>query len=225
MRTLASLILAAGLATAAQAQTPPPETAPAALADPAPAAAPTTPVEATPAAPAVAAPAAPAAPPPSLPTTGDGAAVLSLLDTICVPGVRGGDIDKLALANGFKKDRKSGGFIKPLGADKAYVVVLEAKSSANPNVCQAEVRYAIGQDAPIVDALNVWAFLHDPELVLQANYVNVDADGVKRVRKSWESLTTTKSIAVNFSVQRNPDDTPLNPKYDSARLFYQERTF
>ena len=76
-----------------------------------------------------------------------------------------------------------------------------------------------------ISALNVWAFLQEPKLVLQANYVNVDADGVKRTRKSWEHVEANASTAVNFSVERNPNDTPLNPHYDTGMLFYQERTF
>jgi hypothetical protein len=92
------------------------------------------------------------------------------------------------------------------------------------DVCQAEVRYAIGQDKPIVSAINIWSFLHQPELVLQANYIAVDADGVKRVRKSWEHLEANgASTAVNFSIWRKPDDSPLNARYETGMLFYQER--
>ena len=55
--------------------------------------------------------------------------------------------------------------------------------------------------------------------------MNTDADGVKRTRKSWEHLGSSDSTAVNFTVWKNPDDTPLNAKYDTGMLFYQERKF
>jgi hypothetical protein len=95
----------------------------------------------------------------------------------------------------------------------------------NKDVCQAEVHFAVGQDAPIVKAINIWSFLHKPELILQANYVAVDADGVKRVRKSWEHLESNSSTAVNFTTWRKPDDSSLNRNYDTGILYYQERKF
>lgn len=225
MKTYLSLILAAGLATAAHAQTP--DAAAPAAAAPAPAAAP----EAAPMAPAAAsaapaaAPAEPAPPPPALPTTGDGAAVISFLEKVCVPAVRGGKLEQLAPAAGMKKDRKSGGYVIALGGDRAYTITVQPMSSVNASVCQAEVHYAVNGEQPIVSALNVWSFLHDPELILQANYVNTDADGVKRTRKSWEHLGSSDSTAVNFTVWKNPDDTALNAKYDTGMVFYQERKF
>jgi hypothetical protein len=218
MRTaFATLILAAGLATAAQAQVSPAPTQP----TPAPGEAVTAP--AAPAA-VVAAPSEPAPPPPVRPTTGDGAAILSVLETVCEPAVRGQSLDDIAKAKGMKRNRRDGSWAMPLGGDKQYMVTVFAQGS-NKDVCMAEVRYALGQEAPIVDALNIWSFLHQPQLILQANYVNVDPDGIKRVRKSWEHFTTNSSIGVNFSTMRKPDDTPLNRNYDTGMLFYQERKF
>ena len=217
MRTaLASLILVAGLAGAANAQ----ETTsapPAAQAAPPAAAAP--PVAAPP---ATAAP-APAEPPPALPTTGDGAQVLQALEKVCVPAVRGQGLDAAAKAAGLKANRRDGTWTMPLASGRDYAIIFQPQYSQT-KVCQAEVRYAVGQDAPIVSALNIWSFLHQPRLVLQANYVNVDADGVKRIRKSWEHVEANgASTAVNFSIWRKPDDSPLNARYETGMLFYQER--
>lgn len=198
----ASLILGASAATA-QEQTPAP-TAPAPA--PAPAAAP-----------------APAGPPPTLPTSGDGAQIVQALEKVCVPAVRGQGLDAAAKAAGLKQNRREGTWSLPLSGGRDYAIVFQPQFSQT-NVCQAEVHYAVGQEGPIVDALNTWAFLQQPKLVLGANYVNVDADGVKRIRKSWEAVGAGgASRAVNFSIQRKPDDTPLNPKFDTGMLFYQER--
>jgi hypothetical protein len=93
----------------------------------------------------------------------------------------------------------------------------------NKDACRGEVHYALNGDKPIVSAFNVWSFLHQPELILQANYVNTDADGVKRVRKSWEHLDATSSTAINFSTMTKPDDTPLNKNFATAEFVYQER--
>jgi hypothetical protein len=234
MRTaLASLILTAVVASAAQAQTPAaPAPAPAPTTEPAPAAPSTTaaPTTSPPAAaPTTATPdttAAPAAgePPPTLPTTGDGAVLLNLVEKVCVPLVRGGKLDDLAKANGFKLNRRDGTWTMPLGGDKAYTVML-FPTGVNKDVCRAEVHYAIGGEKPIVSAFNVWSFLHQPELILQANYVSVNADGVKRVQKSWEHLDATSSTAVNFTTSTKPDDSPLNTKFATGEVFYQERKF
>ena len=205
---LTSLILAAGLTGAAQAQTP------AAPAEPAPstAAPPTTEAPAA---------AAPAEPPPELPTSGDGAKIVEALDKVCLPAVRGQGLEAAAKAAGLKKNRRDETWAMPLGGAKDYVIIFQPQYSQK-NVCQAEVHYATGQEKPMVTAINVWSFLQKPMLILGANYVATDADGVKRVRKSWESQDLTR--AVNFSTERRPDDTPLNPRYDTAKLFYQERT-
>jgi hypothetical protein len=210
MRTaLASLIAAAGLVSAAQAQTP---AAPAPAAQPAPA----------PAAAAPAPAAAEAPPAPALPTSGDGAQVLQALEKVCIPAVRGQGIAAAAKAAGLKYNKRDDTYVMQLSSGRDYVVIFQSLSQKD--VCQAEVRFATGQEKPIVSALNVWSYLHKPELVLQANYVNVDADGVKRTRKSWEHVETNgASTAVNFSVWRKPDDTPLNGKFDTGMLFYQER--
>ena len=251
MRTvLVSLIATAALVSVAQAQTPAPGTAAAPATPPAPpatAAAPSTTTTTTttvappattaapattagPGAPAAAAPGATATPaadaPPTLPTTGDGATILALVEKVCVPLVRGGNLDDIAKANaatfGFKKNRRDNSWTMPLGANRDYNITI-SPPGVNKDVCRGEVHYAVGQDAPIVSAINIWSFLHQPELVLQANYVEVDPDGVKRVRKSWEHFDSAASTAINFSTWTKPDDTSLNAKFSTGEIFYQER--
>jgi hypothetical protein len=224
---LSSLILAAGLASAAQAQDPAaqpaPPPAPPAAAAPAPAPPPAPPAAAPAPAPAEAAPAAEA--PPTLPTAGDGAAAISVLEKVCVPAVKGQKLDDVAKANGFKLNRRDLSWSKPLGADKNFQVIIYP-IGANKGVCNAELRYPLGGDAEIAKALNIWAFVHEPPLDPTANYTQPqDPDGLKRVRRSWEYLTSTDSIGLNFSTVRKPDDTPLNAKFDTATMQYQERKF
>ena len=236
MRTaaLVSFALAAGLAGAALAQEPaaqpaPPPAAPAT--QPAPAPAPTqpsaTPPAATTPAPAAEQPAAPPAapepPPPALPTTGDGAVIINVLEKVCVPLVRGGNLDQLAPTVGAKKNRRDGTWQLPLGgASRDYTITILPPGS-NKDVCQAEVHYAIGGDSDIYKAINIWSFLHKPELLATANYVQTGPDNIKRVQRSWEHLESASSTAVNFTTWKKPDDTSLNKGYDTGMLFYQER--
>jgi len=217
---ISSLILAAGLATAAQAQDAAQPTAPAA---PAPAADQAAPAPAPAEPPAAPAPAA--APAPTLPTTGDGAAVIAVLDSVCVPAVRGQKLDDLAKAQGFKQNRRDMTWSKPLGGNKAYQVILFPQGS-NKDSCFGEVHFAVGQDAPITQALNVWAFVHQPPLDPTANYTQpVDPDGLTRVRRSWENVQSNSSTGLNISTVRKPDGSPVNKAYDLATFQYQERKF
>ncbi len=217
---VSSLILAAGLATAVHAQ---PETA--AQPAPAPATAPAPAAEAPAVVVPPAMPAEPAPPPPTVPTTGNGAEAIAILEKICKPSVRGEKLDVLAKANGFKLNRREQTWSRQFGPDKGYSVILFPAGS-NKGVCLTELRYPMGQDAEVAKALNVWAFVHQPPLDPTANYTQAqDPDGLKRVRRSWENLTATDSIGLNFSTVRKADDTPLSPKYDTATMQYQERKF
>ena len=230
MRTaLASLILAAGLVTAANAQEPAQPAAAAPAAPPATTPAPAAPTTAAPAPSATPAPAAeatpaPAAETPTLPTTGDGAVLISVIEKVCVPLVRGGNFDDLGKAMGMKKNRRDNSYALALGGDKNYTVTIYSPG-ANKDVCRGDIHYAINQTDPIVKALNVWSFLHQPELILQANYVKVYDDGVKRVQRSWEHLEANASQAVNFTTLTKPDDSSVNAKFSTAEFYYQERKF
>lgn len=227
---ISSLILAAGIATAAQAQdpaaqpaqpaAPAPEAAqPATPAPPAPAPAAETPAPAP-------APAEPAAPPPTLPTSGYGFEAMQIIEKICVPAVRGQKVEDIAKANGFKLNRRDQTWAKPFGTENKIYQVVVFPSGSNKTVCNVELRYPTGADADIAKALNVWAFVHQPPLDPTANYTQPqDPDGLKRVRRSWEYLTANQSVGLNFSTVRKPDDSQVSPKYDMGTLQYQERTF
>ena len=239
MRIVLASLLATGAAigafvSVAQAQTPAaPATqpAPAAQTPAAPATAPATtpaPAATAPAPDAAAAqPAAPAAPaaeaPPTLPTTGDGAQLIQIVEKFCVPLVRGGNFEQLAKANGMKQNRRDNSWSIQLGTTSKDYNVTFLPLGVNKDVCQGEVHYALNQDKPIIESINIWSFLHQPELILQANYVAVDPDGVKRVRKSWEHFDSKASTAINFSTWTKPDDSSLNAKYSTGEIYYQER--
>ncbi len=218
MRTaLSSLILAAGLATAAHAQDPAAQpAAPAAPATPAPAAE----------APAAPAPAEAAQPAPTLPTSGYGYEAIQVIEKICVPAVRGQGVDAVAKATGFKLNKRDQTWTKAFGTENKTYQVVAFPSGSNKSVCNVELRYPMGAAEDIAKALNVWSFVHQPPLDPTANYTQPqDPDGLKRVRRSWEYLTSNQSVGLNFSTVRKPDDTQVNKAYDMGTLQYQERTF
>ena len=143
--------------------------------------------------------------------------------------MKGTKLDDLAKANGFKLNRREQTWVRPLstekGANKDYQIII-FPIGANKGVCNAEIRHAIGGDAEIAKALNIWSFVHEPPLDPTANYTQPqDPDGLRRVRRSWEYLTSTNSIGLNFSTVKKPDGAPISAKYDMATMQYQERTF
>ena len=254
MRTaFATFVAIAGLAVAARAQesapapaaeAAPTASAPAELSTTPPAARMTSPQTAAPTGAPTAAPAAPTPPPPAgttagaagsapaaanaagpptLPTTGDGAVVLSILQRVCVPLVKGANFDQLAKSAGMKKAR-GGAYVAALGGDKAYNITIQPPGS-NSNVCQTDIHYALGAEQPIIAALNIYSFLHDPELMLQRNDYMVGGDNIKRITLSWEHYTDKESTGLVFVQLKSANGAALSGKYDQATLLYSERTF
>jgi hypothetical protein len=234
---IATIFVAAGVATTAIAQTPAaapaappaaaPPAAPAATAPMAPATTAPAPAAAAPAAPAAptAPEAAPVAPEPTLPTSGDGYEISQVLTNVCRPLVKGGNWEQLAQAAGMKKVRKGGimTYSKMLGADKTYSIILENPGS-NKDVCSLTLNYTINGEKPIIAALNIWSYLHDPYMPVQRNDFTPPTD-YKRITNSWEYYDEHVSDGLVFVQLKKPDGSPVNAKFDVATLLYSERHF
>lgn len=231
---IATLFVAAGVASVAVAQTPPPAAPPATAPMTAPPATAPAPDAAAPVAPTAppadpAAPAAPAAeakpPEPTLPTSGDGYEITQVLTNVCIPLVKGGNWEQLAQAAGMKKVRKNGviTYAKMLGADKTYSIILDSPGS-NKDVCSLTLNYTIDGEKPIIQALNIWSYLHDPYMPVQRNDFTPPTD-YKRITNSWEYYDEHVSDGLVFVQLKKPDGTPVNAKFDTATLLYSERHF
>lgn len=218
MRTaIVSLIALAGLTTAANAQTTeaaPPATAPAAPAT---------------AEPAPAAPAAPGTAPTEeqktyvLPTTGAEGQIIDVLNRVCKPLVKGGDFDQLAGAMaGYKKNKREGTYAATLVA-KPYTITLWPQGS-NKEVCRVTLNYEINGEKPIIVGLNIFSYLHQPELVPQRNDF-VPATDFKRITNSWEYFTDKESIGLVFLQLKKPDGSPAGKNADMGEVLYSERKF
>lgn len=219
MRTAIISLLAAGLATSAAAQTAAPvaPTAPTPDAAAAPAA---------PMAPAAAPAVAPAPEPEkvyAIPTTGEVGQIIDVINRICVPLVRGGDISKLATKDlGFKYNRRDGTYTQTL-VTKPYTLTVFAPGS-NKDVCRISVNYTLGAEKPIIVGLNIFSLLHQPELLQQRNDY-VPATDYKRITNSWEYFTDHESIGLVFLQLKKPDGSSVSAKWDTAEVLYSERKF
>jgi hypothetical protein len=215
-------------APAPTAQAPAAPAAPAAPVAQAPAGTPAPAADAT--APAAAPPAqvaeAPAPPPPVLPTTGDGAAITTILTKICVPLANGGDFKTLIKAAGLKQDSKTQEWVQPL-AQKPFQISIADPGANNKGTCEITVRYAPGWDQPIIDALNIWRFLQSPQLHLQRSD-KMNTPTVQRVSTTWDNyenqLIDSKMVGLILVQLNKPDGTAaLTPTYDEAIIQYQVR--
>ena len=217
MRTaIVSLIALTGLATAAVAQAPeapPAETPPAAPAE-----------QAAPAAPEAAPAAAPAEEKTyTIPTTGAEGQIIDVVNRFCKPLVKGGNFDQLASGlGGYKKNKREGTYVATLVA-KPYTITLWPQGS-NKDVCRMTINYEIDGEKPIIVGLNIFSFLHKPELVQQRNDF-VPATDFKRITNSWEYYTDKESIGLVFLQLKKPDGTPAGKNADLAEVLYSERKF
>lgn len=223
MRTAIISMLVAGLASSAAAQTVDPGAPPAP--DAAAPMAPAAPPVATD--PAAAPPAAAPAPEPekvyAIPTTGEVGQIIDVINRICVPLVRGGDISKLATKDlGFKYNRREGTYTQTL-VTKPYTLTVFSPGS-NKDVCRISINYTLGGEKPIIVGLNIFSLLHQPELLQQRNDF-VPATDYKRITNSWEYFTDHESIGLVFLQLKKPDGSSVNAKWDMGEVLYSERKF
>ncbi|MFN3512286.1 MAG: hypothetical protein ACK41C_04525 [Phenylobacterium sp.] len=180
-------------------------------------------------APAEAAPeaAAPEAPPAeqrtyTLPTTGAEGQIIDVINRVCKPLVKGGDLDQLARGLGYKKNRREGTYTATL-VEKPYTLTIWPQGS-NKDVCRLTINYPIDGEKPIIVGLNIFSYLHQPELVQQRNDY-VPATDYKRITNSWEFYDDRESIGLVFLQLKKPDGSPVNAKWDTGEILYSERKF
>jgi len=218
MRTaIFSLIALAGIASSASAQE---QAAPAATTLPAPA------VEAPPVAPPVPEKVY------SIPTEGEVGQIISTINNICKPLVRGGSLEAMiGKDKAYKKNKRDGTYTTTLVA-KPYTLTL-VNPGSNREVCRIVVNYTPNAEKPIIVGLNIYSLLHKPELLQQRNDY-VPATDYKRITNSWEYFTDHESIGLVFlqlkqpdgtSAKLRPDGTKSIPGTDLGEILYSERKF
>lgn len=208
---LLGLTAAAALATSAFAQEAPP--APPVVAAPVAPVAPPAPVPApADAAPAPVAevPVAPPAPPP-VPTDVTSVNVLNVLDRVCAPLVRGGDLTKLAPTLGFKKKRDVWVWAYTKGA-----TITVTPPGTNPEVCTVDVLHPVDGSAPLIIDLHNWAMQRGWDL-FRNDKVTSD---LERTTRSWELTTATEREALVLVTSRKAGGAPLSSKGDQTQLLY-----
>lgn len=202
---LLSLTAAGVLATAAVAQEQP---APAETA-PAPAEAAPAPAEPAPA-PVVEQP----APPPAAPTDITSLTALNLIDKVCMPLVRGGDIAQLAPAAGFKKKRD----VWVLAYTKGYQITL-LPQGVNKDICTLQLDHPVDPVAPaatLATDLHNWARGRGWYL---KRFDKITSD-MERTTRTWETEADVQLETLVLMTERKADGTPVKAKADHSELLY-----
>ncbi len=220
MRTAIASLIALGFATAAVAQEAPPAAPAAAPEAAAPAAAPAADPAAAPAPDAAAAPAPVPEKVYELPTTGAEGQIIDVINRVCKPLIAGGNLDQLAKGMGYKLNRREGTWSAMLQS-KPYTITIWSQGS-NKDVCRLAINYPVDGEKPIIVGLNIFSFLHKPELLQQRNDF-VPATDYKRITNSWEYFDENQSIGLVFLQLKKPDGTSAGKGYDMGEILYSER--
>ena len=113
---------------------------------------------------------------------------------------------------------------RPLGRHRAPIGALAALRapfwhSGEPTVL---FRAMAGGAALLIAAASLSALPQPVAGAAQPPAASQSSNALSTVSKSGTD-TATNSTAVNFTVERKPDDTPIARNYDRGMLYYQER--
>ena len=161
--------------------------------------------------------AAPPGPPPA-PTDPTAIALISTLETVCVPAVSGGNMDKLTKTAGY---RKSGENYVMRG--KGFQLTVLAPGS-NPGTCHVDIISPVDPEAPakpLVVALHNWAAV-SRGYTLYRNDKNVTG-AQELTTRSWELADGGKNQAVVLTTFRKADGTPSRWPRDIADAVQHHR--
>jgi len=166
---------------------------------------------------------------PVLPTTGDGAAVVKLLDGVCKPMVEGrGEFETLTKAAGMTKDRSPEPVVYNMAlSQRPYQISIRKPSSTNLTTCEMRIVYAPGWDRPIIDAMNVWRFLHAPKMFLERSDIGTYTDA-ERTTTTWDNWQNQGFDGVMVGLAlikvKKPDGTSATAGSEEALIQYSVRT-
>jgi len=209
MRTaLVCLIAALSVAPALHAQMNDPMAPAVASPPPAPEAA------AAPAAPAPAVAEAPPAPPPA-PTDPTAIALLSTLESVCIPAAAGGDLAQAAKSAGYHKAGDNFVMQHP-----GFKFTIQAPGS-NPTTCHVNIVHPLDPESPakpLIVALHNWAAV-SRGWNLYRNDKNV-ADGEQFTTRSWEHSEPGKAEALVLTTIRKADGSPAQKDADTSEMIY-----
>jgi len=138
--------------------------------------------------------------------------VLNVLERICVPLAKGGDLASLAKPLGFKLKRdlwvqqyQKGGYtitVHPVGS--------------NPGICNVDIDHPIDGITEVIIDLHNWAMARDWTLYRNDKYDT----NMERSTRSWTLDTPTSQEAIVLLTVRKPGGKPMTSRTDHTELLY-----
>ncbi len=173
---------------------------------PAPAAAPAAPAE----------PVGPAAP--ALPTTGIGARVLQVIDTICLPMIRqpGSDQKAIAKANGLGKAREDNSWTMKL--DGVNRLTVRMPNPGNVSSCDLTINYDVGQGPAVIAALTAWGANQPVPLQKDKDAAPYVIDNINYATTNWTAYSASTRMGLAFTEQKRADGSPVSKNADQATV-------
>jgi len=144
--------------------------------------------------------------------------MLDTLQNVCIPAVRGGNLDKLAKADGYRKNGDNNYVLK---RPSFQFTLLQAGS--NPNQCHIDLVHPVdptGPGAPIVVALHNWAAV-ERGWSLYRNDKSVEGSQQLTTR-SWEFDEAGRHEAMFITTYRKADGSPMKGSSDTSTMVYSE---
>lgn len=143
------------------------------------------------------------------------AAVLNVVQNVCMPAAKGGDLAKLTKAAGFRKSGENFVLKQP-----TYQMTVLSPGS-NPNQCHVDMVHPYDKDAPakgIVLAVHEWAVTSNG-WSLYRNDKNVDT-GQEFTTRSWEHAKDGASEALVLTTIRKADGSASQKNGDTSMVIY-----
>jgi hypothetical protein len=177
---------------------------------------------AAPATPATAAPAAPeaaAAPaPPALPTSGIGARVLQVLDTVCLPMIRQPGTDQKTVAKSLNLRRARADNSWSMKLEGVNKLTVRMPNPGNVSSCDLTIDYDVGQGSTVLDALTAWGANQSVPLQKDKDAAPYMIDNINYTTTNWTAYSASTRMGLAFTEQKRADGSPVGKNADQATV-------
>ncbi len=152
---------------------------------------------------------------PSVPTGPPSAqATITLLQQVCLPLIKGGDLDTIAKANHLR--RKDGQWT--LIIDRNRRLVLDPPDTANPRICSATIRHAVGSGPAIQQAIDDWARSSTPALTRVKVDETSTGPSYLRTTSTWSGPNPMGTVGVALSEEKTLKGAPVDGALDQSEI-------
>ena len=148
------------------------------------------------------------APPPSA------AAAVTLLQHVCLPLIKGGDLRTIAKTNHLRQEDGQWTLI----IDHGRRLQLDPPDSANPHVCSATIYHSVGAGPAIRQAIDDWARTTSPALTPIKVDETSSGPTYMRTTSTWQGADPSGVVGVALSEEKTLSGAPAAGKLDQSEI-------